>query len=50
VGIWSSTLFAGVGVGLAPIAAIGVALVWLVVGLWLGGEQKKREAAATQAG
>ena len=46
VGIWSSTLFTGMGNGLAAIAAIGVALVWLFVGLWLGGEQKKREAAA----
>ena len=45
VGIWSSTLFASLGGSLASLAAIGIALVWLVSALWLGGEQKKREAA-----
>ncbi len=44
VGIWSATLFSGIGASVAPIAAIGVAAVWLVTALWLGGEQKKREA------
>jgi hypothetical protein len=29
---------------MASLAAIGIALVWLVTALWLGGEQKKREA------
>jgi AAA family ATP:ADP antiporter len=46
VGIWSSTLFGSVGAIAAPIAAIGVAVVWLVTALWLGNEQKKREADA----
>jgi AAA family ATP:ADP antiporter len=46
VGIWSATLFNGIGASVAPIAAIGVAAVWLVVALWLGGQQKKREAVA----
>jgi ATP:ADP antiporter, AAA family len=44
VGIWTSTLFTGVGAGVAPLVAIGVAAVWLLTALWLGGEQKKREA------
>lgn len=45
VGIWSSTLFTSLGGSMASLAAIGIALVWLVTALWLGGEQKKREAA-----
>jgi AAA family ATP:ADP antiporter len=49
VGIWSATLFSGIGASVAPIAAIGVAAVWLVVALWLGGQQKKREAAVAEA-
>jgi AAA family ATP:ADP antiporter len=44
VGIWSSTLFTGIGASAAPIAAIGVAIIWLFTALWLGGQQKKREA------
>ncbi len=44
VGIWSSTLFTSLGGSMASLAAIGIALVWLVTALWLGGEQKKREA------
>jgi AAA family ATP:ADP antiporter len=45
VGIWSATLFSSVGASVAPIAAIGVAVLWLVTALWLGNEQKKREDA-----
>jgi ATP:ADP antiporter, AAA family len=44
VGIWSATLFSSIGASVAPLAAIGVAAVWLVTALWLGGQQKKREA------
>ena len=46
VGVWSSTLFTSIGTSVAPIAAIGIALVWLLTALWLGGQQKKREAEA----
>ena len=45
VGIWSSAMFTGIGASVAPIAAIGIAVVWLFTALWLGGQQKKREAA-----
>jgi AAA family ATP:ADP antiporter len=44
VGIWSSTMFTSIGSSMASIAAIGIALVWLFTALWLGGQQKKREA------
>jgi AAA family ATP:ADP antiporter len=44
VGIWSATLFGEAGAVLAPLVAIGIAAVWLVTALWLGGQQKKREA------
>jgi AAA family ATP:ADP antiporter len=44
VGIWSSAMFTGLGTSVAPIAAIAIAVVWLFTALWLGGEQKKREA------
>ena len=44
VGIWSSALFTGIGASVAPLAAIGVAVVWLFTALWLGGQQTKREA------
>ena len=44
VGIWSATLFAAAGAHIAPLAAIGVAAVWLLVALWLGTQQKRREA------
>ena len=46
VGIWSATLFGEAGAILAPLVAIGIAAVWLVTALWLGGQQKKREAEA----
>ena len=45
VGVWSSSMFTDIGAAVAPLAAIGIALVWLVTALWLGTEQKKREAA-----
>ncbi len=45
VGIWSSTMFTGLGASVASIGAIAIAVVWLFTALWLGGEQKKREAA-----
>lgn len=48
VGVWSSSMFADIGARVAPLAAIGIALVWLVTALWLGGQQSKREAAAGQ--
>ena len=44
VGIWSSALFTGIGASVAPLAAIGIAVVWLFTALWLGGQQTKREA------
>ncbi len=47
VGIWSSAMFTGLGASVAPIAAIAIAVVWLFTALWLGGEQKKREALET---
>lgn len=49
VGIWSATLFAAVGTHIAPLAAIGVAAVWLIVALWLGTQQKRREAGHDKA-
>ncbi|HTR84590.1 MAG TPA: MFS transporter [Reyranella sp.] len=44
VGIWSGSMFAEAGVMLAPLAAIGVAAVWLVTALWLGHRQRDLEA------
>jgi ATP:ADP antiporter, AAA family len=48
-GIWSSTLFKEVGVSIAPLVAIGIAALWLVTALWLGGQQKKLEAQVAKA-
>ena len=39
-----SAALASIVVLLAPLAAIGIAVVWLFTALWLGGQQKKREA------
>jgi ATP:ADP antiporter, AAA family len=49
VGIWSATLFAGVGAIAAPVVAIGVAALWLLTALWLGNRQKKLEADEAKA-
>ena len=49
VGIWSATLFSVAGAHLASLAAIGIAAVWLGVALWLGTQQKRREAEHDKA-
>jgi AAA family ATP:ADP antiporter len=49
VGIWSGTMFTEVGAILAPLAAIGVAVVWLVTAIWLGRRQRELEAAERAA-
>ena len=49
VGIWSATLFTAAGAHIAPLVAIGVAAVWLLVALWLGTRQKKLEAEEGKA-
>jgi AAA family ATP:ADP antiporter len=49
VGIWSATLFSAAGAHIAPLVAIGIAAVWLLVALWLGTQQKRREAEHDKA-
>jgi ATP:ADP antiporter, AAA family len=49
VGIWSATLFSVAGSHIAPLVAIGVAAVWLLVALWLGTRQKRLEAEEGEA-
>jgi len=44
VGIWSGTMFTEAGATLAPLAAIGVGVVWLVTAIWLGRRQHALEA------
>ena len=46
VGAWSVALLNGIGALAAVIAAIAIAALWLVTGLWLGRRQKALEAAA----
>lgn len=43
VGIWSSEIFREAGTGAAPLVAIGVAFVWLLVAVWLGRRQRALE-------
>jgi len=50
VGAWSVTLLSGVGALAATIAAIAIAALWLVNGLWLGRRQKALEALPTPSG
>jgi ATP:ADP antiporter, AAA family len=50
LGAWSVTLLSGVGALAATIAAIAVAALWLVNGLWLGRRQKVLEALPTPTG
>ena len=45
VGAWSVALLNGIGALAAVIAAIAIAALWLVTGLWLGRRQKALEAA-----
>ena len=47
VGAWSVALLNSVGALAATIAAIAIATLWLVNGLWLGRRQKALEAAET---
>ena len=46
VGAWSVALLNSIGALAAVIAAIAIAALWLVTGLWLGRRQKALEAAA----
>ena len=43
VGAWSVALLNGVGAGAAALVAIGIAVLWLVNGLWLGRRQRALE-------
>jgi hypothetical protein len=43
-------LLNGLGAGAAALAAVAVALLWLVTGLWLGRRQRALERAAEPAG
>jgi AAA family ATP:ADP antiporter len=45
VGAWSVALLGGLGPGAAALAAITIAALWLVNGLWLGRRQRSLEAA-----
>ena len=45
VGAWSAPLLMGLSLWAAPLAAIAIAAVWLVNGLWLGRRQQALEAA-----
>jgi AAA family ATP:ADP antiporter len=45
VGAWSMAALGGIGAGAAALAAIPIAAVWLVTGLWLGRRQAVLEAA-----
>ena len=49
VGAWSVALLNSIGALAAVIAAIAIAALWLVTGLWLGRRQKVLEAAAETA-
>src|SRR5690348_5823969 len=48
VGAWSVALLNGIGALAAVMAAIAIAALWLVTGLWLGRRQKALEAAADE--
>ncbi|HET7594875.1 MAG TPA: hypothetical protein VFK49_05435 [Stellaceae bacterium] len=50
VGAWSVDLLHAVGALAATIAAIAIAALWLINGLWLGRRQKSLEALAARAG
>jgi len=45
VGAWSMAALGGVGPAIAALAAIPIAAVWLITGLWLGRRQAVLEAA-----
>lgn len=45
VGAWSMAGLGGLGAGAAALAAIPIAAVWLITGLWLGRRQAVLEAA-----
>jgi AAA family ATP:ADP antiporter len=45
VGAWSVALLNGLGSGAAALAAIAIAGLWLITGLWLGRRQQALEAA-----
>jgi AAA family ATP:ADP antiporter len=49
VGAWSYALLAALGLGVAEVAAVAIALsvLWLVNGLWLGRKQETMAAAKT---
>jgi len=49
IGAWSTVLLGALGTGIAPLAAIGFAALWLVSGLWLGRRQRVLEAALAPA-
>ncbi|HJT08455.1 MAG TPA: Npt1/Npt2 family nucleotide transporter, partial [Stellaceae bacterium] len=49
VGAWSVALLNSIGALAAVIAAIAIAALWLVTGLWLGRRQKVLEAAEPDA-
>jgi AAA family ATP:ADP antiporter len=50
VGAWSVALLNGLGAGVATLAAIAVAALWLLTGLWLGRRQKSLEGARQDEG
>jgi ATP:ADP antiporter, AAA family len=50
LGAWSVALLSGAGALAATFAAIAVAALWLVNGLWLGRRQKALEALPTPTG
>jgi AAA family ATP:ADP antiporter len=50
VGAWSVALLNGLGAGAASLAAIAIAVLWLLNGLWLGRRQRTLEQAAEPAG
>ena len=50
VGAWSMAALGGLGAGAAALAAIPIAAMWLLTGLWLGRRQAVMEAANPRAG